>query len=267
MEKPLILLTNDDGIRSPGLYAAAEELSRLGELWIAAPRTQQTSAGRSHPPASSGIIREADGFPEGVRAFSIEASPSQCVDYAVLEILPRRPALTVSGINSGVNVGIDITRSGTIGAALEAANFEIPAVAVSLEIHQDEVFAAVPQADFSTAARFTARFAKNVLDRGLEADADLLKIEIPDDAAPDTPWELTRLSRKSYYRVTPPVRSSSDGSGSLGWATASDFSDFDEGTDVHTVFVKRMVAVTPVSLDMTSRIDLQRLSDKLNEKS
>ena len=256
-EKPVILLTNDDGIRSPGLIAAAEALESIGELWVAAPDRQQTSAGRSFPIASSGIIRGAGGFPAGVRAFSVEGSPAQCICHAVLDLMPEKPAIVVSGINSGVNVGIDITRSGTVGAALEAAGFGIPALAVSLEIHQREVFAAEPNADFSAAADFTARFARKVLAGVPGGDTDLLKIDVPGSAGPDTDWEITRLSRKSYYRVF------AAGRGKLGWNIETDLSSFERGTDVHTVFVRKMVSVTPLSLDMTSRADLPALEGEL----
>ena len=263
--KPLILLTNDDGIKSPGIIAAAKALADLGELWVAAPHVQQTSAGRSHPPKSQGVIMEAGGFPEGVKAFSVEGSPSQCVDHAVLELLPGKPDLVVSGINSGVNVGVDITRSGTIGAALEAANYRIPAVAGSLEIHPDEVFAAEPQADFSTAAWFVRMFSEAVLKGSYDADIDILKIEVPDTANRDTPWEVTRLSRNTYYHVEKPYRTAMNKSGILRWRLEADISKFEKGTDVHTIFVKRKVSVTPLSLDLTSRTSLAALQNTLTK--
>lgn len=263
--KPLILLTNDDGIRSPGIIAAAQQLAGIGELWVAAPHVQQTSAGRSHPPKSQGVIMEAIGFPEGVKAFSVEGSPSQCVDHAILELMPRKPDIVVSGINSGVNVGVDITRSGTIGAALEAANFSIPAVAVSLEIHADEVFAEEPQADFSIAAWFVRLFTLAVLNGEYDDDIDVLKIDVPDTAERTTPWEVTRLSRRTYYHVKRPNRNDLIGTGILQWRWESDLAVFEEGTDIHTVFVKRQVSVTPISLDMTSRVSLERLQSALKD--
>lgn len=264
IKRPVILLTNDDGIRSPGIIAAAETLAEIGELWVAAPHMQQTSAGRSHPPSSSGITTKADGFPSAAGAFAIEGSPSQCVDHAILEIMPRCPDIVVSGINSGVNVGVDITRSGTIGAAIEGASYGIPAIAVSLEIHHNEIFSAEPQADFSTAGYFTAKFAQLILTGAQYKDIDLLKIEVPDNAEADTAWEVTKLYRKTYYHVEKPQRSSLEKKGQLLWRLETDLSKFDEGTDAHTVFVKRQVSVTPISMDMTSRIELNDLKDLLD---
>ncbi|MDC7228451.1 MAG: 5'/3'-nucleotidase SurE [Spirochaetales bacterium] len=264
-EAPLILLTNDDGILSPGLISAAEELRKLGELWVAAPAVQHTSAGRSHPLGSTGIIRTAEGIGRDVKAFSVEASPAQCVNYAVLELLPRLPDLIVSGINSGVNVGVDITRSGTIGAALEAANYGIRSLAVSLEIHMDEVFAAVPKADFCPAARITAEFAKKLLSMESGQDVDIIKVEVPDSADEKTPWETARLSRTPFYHLDKPERKTPGGPGQLSWRMEKDYRVFDDGTDAHTVFVKRHVAVTPISLDMTSRIRLENVKKLLRK--
>ena len=261
--KPIILLTNDDGIRSPGIIAAAEQLADLGELWVAAPHVQQTSMGRSCPPDSNGKIKKAERFPAGVKAFSVEGSPAQCVSYAVLELMPRRPDIVVSGINSGVNVGINITRSGTIGAALEAADYGIPALAASLEIHHKEVFAEEPQADFSTAAGFVRLFTRAVLNGDYDDDIDVLKIDIPDNAGIDTPWEVTKLSKKAYYHVRKPARRSFDENGSLRWRIESDLESYEDGTDTHTIFVKRLVSVTPISLDMTSRVSLERFRSAL----
>ncbi len=262
-KKPIILLTNDDGIRSPGLIAAAGQLAGLGETWVVAPHIQQTSAGRSFPPQSTGTIKITDNFPVGIKAYSVEASPAQCVNYAILHIMPKKPDLIVSGINSGVNVGIDITRSGTIGAALEAACAGIRAIAVSLEIHQDEVFAEEPAADFSTAAYFTRLFSEAVLTKTLESDTAVLKIDVPSSAVQSTPWEVCRLSPGAYYKVCAPLESGGTGPGQLEWVIEEDHSTFIKGTDTHTVFIKKKIAVTPLSLDLTSRVSLSSLEKSL----
>src|SRR4030067_275697 len=136
MEKPIqILLTNDDGIQSPGLWAAAEALSTLGFVHVAAPSDQFSGAGRSLPSHSSGIISPQQVSVHGKEwtVYGVGGTPAQAVLHAVLEILPTPPKLVVSGINYGENVGTGITVSGTVGAALEAASLGIPALAVSLE--------------------------------------------------------------------------------------------------------------------------------------
>jgi len=167
-----ILLTNDDGINSVGIWAAAEALAPLGKVWVVAPRTQATSFGRSNPSSSDGIIEVIQREVNGVtwQGYAAGASPSQCVLYSVEELLPVKPDLVVSGINYGANTSVDITRSGTIGAALEGANYGIPALAVSFETAAENTFLHTFEADFSTAAHFTALFARALLEKKFPAD-------------------------------------------------------------------------------------------------
>ncbi|MBI9108578.1 MAG: 5'/3'-nucleotidase SurE [Spirochaetales bacterium] len=262
----IILLTNDDGIRSPGLWAAAEELAKIAELWIVAPDKQCTSAGRSHGRDTSGKITELVSAAPGVRAFSVECTPAQCIHHAMLNIMPVLPDLVVSGINSGANISIDITRSGTVGAALEAANYGIPAMAVSLETEESEVFSSEPKADFRAAAYFCRKFAPAAAGGGLGGDVHVLKIEVPSDAGMDTLWKLTSLARRPYYLVSKPEGSSCGHHSGLAWHTQDDYSVFQDGTDAHTLLVERKVAVTPLSLDLTSRISLGELKAAMEKE-
>ncbi|HRQ32592.1 MAG TPA: 5'/3'-nucleotidase SurE, partial [Anaerolineales bacterium] len=132
--KPQILLTNDDGIRSPGLWAVAASLSDLGFVTVAAPRDQSTGMGRSLPGTSDGVIREERVQVNGQEwsVFAVNGSPAQAVLHGVYDVLKSKPDLVVSGINYGENIATGITISGTVGAALEAASLGIPALAVSL---------------------------------------------------------------------------------------------------------------------------------------
>jgi 5'-nucleotidase len=264
-DKPQILLTNDDGVASPGLWAAAVALTELGRVWVVAPRQQSTSAGRSHPVASDGSITvfEQTVNDEVWKAYAVNGSPAQCVHYAVQEILPVRPDLVVSGINYGANVGVDITRSGTIGAALEAANYGIPALAVSLETGVEHTFSHSEEVDFSTAAYFSAYFARFCLLGSLGADVQVLKVEVPASATPQTAWEVAPLARMSLYLPTAKKRLRLEEPGRLDWQIQPDLSIFPSNTDAYTVFVKKQVAVTPLSMDLTSRVALADLDQKL----
>src|SRR5512139_3571054 len=166
MEKQIqILLTNDDGIQSPGLWAAAGALSELGYVHVVAPREQSSGAGRSLPGASDGIIRPQPLLVNGKtwEVYAVGGTPAQSVLYAVLEILPEPPALVVSGINYGENVGTGVTISGTVGAALEAASLGIPALAISLQTDVEHHLTNSEAVDFSTAAYFTSYFARLIL--------------------------------------------------------------------------------------------------------
>ncbi len=132
--KPLILVTNDDGISSKGLRAAAEACAPLGEVLICAPTLQQSGTGRSMPITSEGRIFPQDLLIDDglVQGYAIEGTPAQVVQHGLFEIAQRPVDLVVSGINYGENLGEGITVSGTIGAALESASFKLPSLAVSL---------------------------------------------------------------------------------------------------------------------------------------
>jgi 5'-nucleotidase len=257
---PLILLTNDDGIQSPGIAAAAGALAPLGQLVVVAPRDQQTSAGRSLPVTTDGRIDKVTITVNGaaLQAYAVGGTPAQSVLHAVLEILPRRPDLVVSGINYGENVGSGITISGTVGAAIEAAALGIPALAVSLQtINQD--WYSYHDLDFSAAANFTTRFARSLLARSLPWDVDLLKVDIPSDATPQTPWRVTRQSRHRYY--LPYLIREGDWA-SRGYVSARvkvQPEDVEPDSDVYALVYDKMVSVTPVSIDLTSRTDLSSL--------
>ncbi len=263
--KPPILLTNDDGIQSPGLWAAAGALAAIGHVTVAAPQDQSSGMGRSLPSTSTGIIRE-----EKLRVnaqewlvYAVSGSPAQAVQHGVLEIMPKRPVLVVSGINYGENVGLGTTISGTVGAAMEAASLGLPALAVSLEAAKQYHLSYSREVDFSAAAHFTAFFAKLLLTKKMPEDVHLLKVDVPSDATPETPWMITRVARQGYYEPMAPARTSWNIAAPLGYKEAAVLDGEDEDSDVVVLRKNHMVAVTPISLDMTSRIALSDLDKRL----
>lgn len=262
----LILVTNDDGIDSPGLLAAAGALLPLGQVIVAAPREQQTSSGRSMPPASDGRIEKRglvwDG--QALEAYAVGGTPAQAVLHAVLEILPRRPDLVVSGINYGENVGTGVTISGTVGAALEAGALGLPALAVSLQLLSENWYS-YDRIDFAAAAHFCAYFAARVLSAGLPPDADLLKIEVPVEATSATAWRLVRQSRQRYYNPYAIRPGGLEESGSLSARVKVDHDRLEPDSDVHALVVDKVVAVTPMSVDLTARVDWEDLRRRLSE--
>jgi 5'-nucleotidase len=258
MDKPQILLTNDDGIRSPGLWAAAEALSALGFVTVVAPREQQSGSGRSMPVTSDGVIREESMKVGGKdwRVYAVGGTPAQAVLHAVLELMPQRPDLIVSGINFGENVGAGITISGTIGAALEGAALGIPSMAFSLETDIKYHFSHSTEVNFAAAAHFTQFFARKLLKGERAKDVDVLKVDVPSDATPETPWRITRQSRVRFFIPVKPDRERLDEPTSIGYRSLAEYDALEPGTDAHTLYVERLVAVTPLSLDLTSRIAL-----------
>jgi 5'-nucleotidase len=268
MEKKQILLTNDDGIRSPGLWAAAAALSGLGYVHVAAPREQSSGAGRSLPSTSDGRIKLENVTVNGKtwQVYAVGGTPAQAVQHAALEILPRVPDLVVSGINYGENVGSGITISGTVGAAMEGASFGVPAIAVSLETLMEHHLSYSTEVDFSAAAYFTAYFARWLLEKPLPPDVHLLKVEVPRSATLETPWHITRLSMQRYFEPLRPLRADWSQPESVGYRRSDDVLESEPGSDVHTLIVARHVSVTPLSLDLTSRIDLKALEQSMREE-
>ncbi len=264
MSEPLILITNDDGIHSEGLWAAAAALLPLGEVLVVAPDRQWSGAGRCMPASVSGRLTRADREidEQTVTAYAVDASPAKAVLHGVLELVPRRPNLVVSGINFGENVSTEVTVSGTVGAALEAAACGIPGIAVSLALpiafHRDGTGSTV---DYAAAQAFTRRFADFMLKVALPFDTDVININVPRDATPATPWRLTRLSRHRYYMATPPDREKGDGR--LGYQQMDDVSRTEPGSDIRALSVDNVVSVTPLSLDLTARTDFGALDEAL----
>lgn len=265
MSKPQILLANDDGIRSPGLWAAAAALAPLGYVTVAAPEEQSSGMGRSLPSTSSGIIRKQTLIVNGQEwtVHAVSGSPAQAVLHGALEIMPEKPSLVVSGINYGENVGLGVTISGTVGAAMEAASLGIPALAISLETGQEYHFSYSDEIDFSTAGYFAHLFGRLLLEKSMPPDVRLLKIDVPSNATPQTPWQVTRVSRQPYYKPQVAERASWDVSGPVSYEEMAELDGEAEDSDVYVLRKKRLVSVTPISLDLTSRVVLSDLDKQL----
>ena len=166
-ETPLILVTNDDGIRARGLEELVAAAEGLGDVWVVAPESEQSAMAHAltlHHPLR---IREY-----GPRRFSVDGTPTDCVFFAALHICPRKPDLVLSGVNRGANVGDDVTYSGTVSAALEGVIMGFPGIAASLVIKHDG-----PR-EYRPAAEYTVELAKEVLRRGLP-DKTYLNVNVP----------------------------------------------------------------------------------------
>ncbi len=182
MADPLILVTNDDGVHAPGIRALAEAVGRLGEVWVVAPDREASASGQSltlkHPLRAEKL--EA-------RVLAVDGTPADCVNLAIVKLLPRRPTVVVSGINRGGNLGDDVFYSGTVGAAREATFFGVPAIAVSLAARAD--------LDYGPAAEFSRRLTDLVIERGLP-EWTLLNVNVP--AGRPTGVAVTVQGRRSH---------------------------------------------------------------------
>ncbi len=250
-----ILLSNDDGVDSPGLWAAARALSELGYVTVSAPRDHMSATGRGYQKNSDGRItsKKLNVKDEDWDIYAVGGSPSQSVTHGVMELAPRTPDLVVTGINYGENFGTDVTYSGTVGAALEAAAMGIPALAVSQRLTNEEWDGFPDNVDFSVSAYFTKFFAKILLENKLPEDVDVLNVVVPEGATPDTPWKVTKLARTRYYKPYV-IREGKLEEESKIHSHALELDEIPPDSDMYTVRVEKMVAVVPLSLDLTSRV-------------
>jgi len=267
-----ILLTTDDGIHSPGLRAAAEILLDLGEVTIVAPLNQQTSMGRSYHAHPDAVLVPVPFEINGTNvqaynceAYNCECSPAVAIRHG-MDVLfcESNPDLVVAGINYGENLSIGIGTSGTVGAAFEGAIRGVPTLAIS---KQTDVYSHrnYTEQDWSVSRFFLKLFAERLLSVETPFDVDALKVDVPDDATEQTPWRLTRLARQTYYSRLLPNPTVQSRVRDMQTGIEPSAMQPEPGTDVHNIVIDRVVSVTPVTLDITSRIDPDELERALKK--
>lgn len=241
---PLILLCNDDGIHSLGLTALWEAVADLGEVWVVAPSLEQSA--QSHAITLVQPLRAHEVRP---RWLAVTGTPTDCAYLALNHLLPRAPALTISGINHGPNVGDDVHYSGTVAAAMEAALLGCPAsMAISL--------ACGGPWDFTAAKVAARRLAMRVLQDGLDAGV-LLNVNVPANVRSDVPLRLCALGKRRY---TNEVDARRDPRGRPYYWIGGQELEFEPiaGSDGEALG-QGYVAVTPLRLDSTHREALEKL--------
>ncbi|MHB9034622.1 MAG: 5'/3'-nucleotidase SurE [Anaerolineae bacterium] len=249
--RPLLVLTNDDGIHSPGLAALARALQDLGDIMIAAPLKQQSGVGRSL--TGSGVIEKIEldlGF-EPLAAYAVEGTPALAVRTAVIALAPRPISLVVSGINYGENIGVGITVSGTLGAAIEAAGYGLLSLAISLETDVAQHFTHSNDVDFTMAGVFSRRAVLSALRSGFPPGVDVLKLDIPCDADPTTSWRFTRLTRQRYFESTL-IENTAGYRQIKGYERLISLDDLEADSDARTLLVDRQVSVCPLTIDLSA---------------
>lgn len=242
-----ILITNDDGFDSPGIRALTDALSRVANVAVVAPDREQSAV--SHALTLHHPLRAVK---RGPGRFSVDGTPTDCVNLGIHSLLDFQPNLVVSGINRGANLGDDVTYSGTVAAALEATLMGIPAFAISLDCQDDS-------ADYTTAARFAVTLATLINAHGLPKDT-FLNVNIPD--SPDAlarPPQVTTQGKRRYDgtivdKVDPRGRS-------YYWIGTVDLAFHDtEGSDFAAV-KRGYISVTPLQPDMTNHHALHLLNN------
>jgi 5'-nucleotidase len=247
-----ILVTNDDGVTAPGLQALAQELRKLGQVTILAPDRNWSASGHvktlDRPLRVKEVVLE-DCSP----ALTTDGAPSDCVALAVLGLLSSKVDLVVSGINQTCNIGHDVTYSGTVTAAMEAAIWGLPGIAISLNTPEN----LANPVDYGPAARLACRVVANVIERGLPKET-LLNVNVPylsDEQIKGI--KITRQGLRVYrdllvQRADPRGRPYYWIGGEAPIGVPEDGTDFgalDEG----------YVSITPLQLDLTAYSALEAL--------
>ena len=242
----IILVCNDDGIRSEGIQALARAVEPLGEVYVVAPDREQSAV--SHSLTLHRPLRVEEIAP---RQFAVDGTPTDCVNLAVSGILPVRPGLVLAGINKGANMGDDITYSGTVSAAMEGTLLGIPSLAISLVAREGS--------DFTAAAAFGARLAAQVLRQPLPPNT-LLNVNVP--AIPQAQMVGYRITRQGKRRYTEAMVEKTDPRGKkYYWIGGDEFAFVDEpGTDFAAVQAGA-VSITPIHLDLTHYPSFDVLQD------
>jgi len=245
-----ILVSNDDGFFTEGIKALAEALQGLGEVWVVAPDREQSASGHSltlHRPIRAKVIDKKRNI------YAIDGTPTDSVNLAVNRLMPEKPDIVVSGINRGANLGDDVTYSGTVAAALEAALLGLPAIAVS----------AIPTTDtdeyrYEAAADFAAYLAQKVIKHGLDYGT-VLNVNVPSEAKKgERKCVVCKMGRRLYDDVLE-ERIDPRGKPYYWVGGASVKSQIDPDTDCEAASQKR-ISVTPITLDMTNYNFLPKMS-------
>ena len=230
---PLLLITNDDGVQAPGLRALALAVASLGDVYVVAPDREVSACSQSLT-----LKNPLRAEPLDTRVWSVDGTPADCVNLALVKLLPRRPDVVLSGINRGANLGEDVFYSGTVGGAREGVFFGVPAIAMSLVTSA--------HGDYGPAAAFASRLAALVIEHGLP-ERTLLNVNVPSGAATTavvtvqgrryhegTIMEGVDPRRRTYYWIE---------EGSDKWLA-------DEMSDIHAVR-RGLISVTPLQTDTT----------------
>lgn len=239
-----ILVTNDDGITSPGIRALAEALESLGEVWVCAPDREQSAVSHGislQRPLRVNHLRD--------RWYSIDGTPTDCVMLGVHALMKRRPALVVSGINNGANLGDDVAYSGTVAGAHEGMLLGVPSIAVSNTSFFPE--------HLETSGRYARLIAECCLEHGLPAET-MLNVNVPDLPEDDIAGvTITRMGRGAYRAE---IIEREDPRGvAYYWIGGTKPEDVaTPGSDFEALALDE-VSVTPIRRDLTSDAALDQL--------
>jgi len=248
---PVILVTNDDGVHSPGLLTLFKAMKELGDAYVVAPDRERSAVSHSltmHRPLKVEKLKE--------RIYSINGTPTDCVTIGVNKILPERPVLVASGINKGANLGDDITYSGTVSAAIEGTIMGIPSFAISLVINKKNT----EPLDFDTASELAEKTAKYILEKSLPYDT-FLNVNIPDARLNKVKGiKFTRQGKLIYDNAIHETYSP-QGEKHYWIGGGEPYGEHGEDTDIQAIH-DGYISITPIHLDFTNYEALEFLRER-----
>ena len=258
-KKPLILITNDDGITAPGIRNLIEVMQEIGDIVVVAPDKPQSATGHSITINNTLYLNEVSDKNNPIKEISCSGTPVDCVKLAVSEILKQKPDLCVSGINHGSNSSINVIYSGTMSAAVEAGIEGIPAIGFSLLDYDWN-------ADFNPAKKFIKKIAQEVLANGLP-EGVVLNVNIPKLSANEIKGIKVCRQAKAVWQEKFDKRKTPQGR-DYYWLTG-EFVNQDKGDDTDEWALENgYISIVPVHFDLTAHHAMQQLNTWiLNEKN
>lgn len=252
-ERPIILITNDDGVSAPGIRNLVEAVKDLGEILVVAPDKPQSGMGHAITIGHPLRMTKVNIFDGDVEAWQISGTPVDCVKLAVDKLLKRKPDICLSGINHGPNHSINVIYSGTMSAAMEAAIEGIPSIGFSLMDHSME-------ADFSGARKIARQIVSKLI--GTENDKHfLLNVNVP--AVPPELIAGIKICRQAYAKYDENFDARLDPRGGKYYWLTGEFVNLDKGEDTDVwALENNFVSVVPVSIDFTNYTLKKQLEEK-----
>lgn len=254
--KPVILVTNDDGIMAPGIHNLVNAVKDLGTVVVVAPDKPQSGMGHAITVGEPLRLTRTDRFEEGVESYSCSGTPVDCVKLAVDKILNQPPDLCLSGINHGSNHSINVLYSGTMSAAMEACIENIPSIGFSLLDYRVE-------ADFSASVVYAKKIVESFFAGNLPEKNLLLNVNIP-----AVPLELLRgvkVCRQAYGKYDEDFDERMDPHGRKYYWLTGQFRSFDDREDTDAwALDNHYISVVPVQFDLTNYKLKKELEDNWN---
>jgi 5'-nucleotidase len=250
-KKPLILVTNDDGITAPGLRTLIEVMKTIGDVVVVAPDSPQSGMGHAITVNSTLFVEKVKVDKGKQMEYSCSGTPADCVKLAVTQILDRKPDLCVSGINHGSNSSINVIYSGTMSAAIEAGIEGIPAIGFSLLDYSWN-------ANFEAAKPYVKSIVENVLKEGLPKDV-VLNVNIPNLSKKEL--KGIKICRQARANWEEEFDKRTNPQGRIYYWLTGKFVNLDHGEDTDEWALQNgYVSVVPVQFDLTAHHCIQTLN-------